>query len=199
VMRRPGSGRARTAGALVAVLLAAGACTGDDDPKEAPETPSEEAVQEVQLTTRVGVVTGKLQPVRRRALAHRVGTIVDAWFDAAYLDGDYPRTSFENAFPGFTTDAAALAKRDRDLLTNARLGSRIDGVVALRKTLKVDLLSPGRHPAGATARFRLAFRTTGDLERKVVVSGRLMLAPRHGVWKVFAYDVRRSVGATGGS
>jgi len=203
VTRRPGLRRTGTAVALVAVLFAGASCTGDDSPDDSPDAPSEETVQEapeVQLTTRVGVVTGKLQPVRRRALAGRVGTIVDAWFDAAYLDGTYPRTGFKDAFPGFTADAAALARRDRDLLTNARIGSRIDGVVALRKTVRVDLLSPGRHPVGATARFRLAFRTSGDLERRVVVSGRLMLAKsRAGVWKVFAYDVRRSAGAPGGS
>lgn len=196
--RRPGFRRTATAAALVAVLLGSGACTGDESPKDSPDEPSEGVVvQEVQLITRVGVVTGKLQPARRKALAGRVGKIVDGWFDAAYLDGDYPRTSFGDAFPGFTRDAAALARRDRDLLSNARLGSRIDGVVALRKSVRVDLLSPGRHPVGATARFRLAFRTSGDLERRVVVSGRLMLAKsRAGVWKVFAYDVRRSAGAT---
>lgn len=184
---------------LVAVLLATGACTGDDPADDTPERPSEEAVQEVPLVTRVGVVTGKLQPVRRKALAGRVGDIVGAWFDAAYLEGDYPRTSFADAFPGFTRDAAALARRDRDLLTNFRIGPKIDGVVPLRKSVKVDLLSPGRHPVGATARFRLAFRTSGDLERRVVVSGRLMLTRVHGTWKVFAYDVRRSAVAAQGS
>jgi hypothetical protein len=200
VTRRPGFRRTATAAALVAVLLGSGACTGDESSQDSPDEPSEETVQEapeVQLTTRVGVVTGKLQPPRRKALAGRVGKIVDAWFDAAYLDGDYPRTGFADAFPGFTRDAAALARRDRDLLTNARLGPRIDGVEALRKSVRVDLLSPGRHPVGATARFRLAFRTSGDLERRVVVTGRLMLAKSQaGVWKVFAYDVRRSAGAT---
>ena len=201
MMKRPGSGRARTAAVLVAVLLATGACTGDDPADDTPDGPSDEAevVQEVQLVTRVGVVTGKLQPVRRKALAHRVGEIVDAWFDAAYLGGDYPRTGFADAFPGFTRDAAALARRDRDLLTNARIGQRIDGVVPLRKSVKVDLLSPGRRPAGATARFRLEFLTTGGLERRVVVNGRLMLARVHGAWKVFAYDVRRSVRSAEGS
>ena len=194
--RRPGLRRTATAAALVAVLMGSGACTGDDSPKERPDEPSEEIAQEapeVQLTTQVGVVTGKLQPPRRRALAVRVGKIVDAWFDAAYLDGDYPRTRFGDAFPGFTREAAALARRDRELLSNAGLGPRIDGVVALRKSVRVDILSPGRHAVGATARFRLAFRTSGDLERRVVVSGRLMLAKsRAGGWKVFAYDVRRS-------
>lgn len=184
---------------LVAVLLATGACTGDDPAEDTPDRPSDEAVQEVQLTTRVGVVTGKLQPARRKALANRVGKMVDAWFDAAYLEGDYPRTGFGDAFPGFTRGAAALARRDRELLTNAAIGSRIDGVVPLRKSVKVDVLSPGRRPAGATARFRLEFQTTGGLERRVVVNGRLMLAKVHGTWKVFAYDVRRSAVAAQGS
>ena len=184
---------------LVAVLLSVGACTDDKPAEDKPDEPAEETVQEVPLTARVGVVTGKLKPARRQAIAGRVGEMVDAWFDAAYLEGDYPRTSFRDAFPGFTPDAADLARRDRDLLTNAAIGSRIDGVVVLRKTVKVDLLSPGHRPAGATARFRLDFRTEGDLERRVVVSGRLMLAKvRGGAWKIFAYDVRRSVRAAEG-
>jgi hypothetical protein len=187
---------------LVALLLTTGACTGDDDPADEPSAAASETptgAPEVQLTATVGVVTGKLQPPRRRALTRRVGGMVGAWFDAAYLDGDYPRSDFRNVFPGFTRDAAALARRDRDLLTNAQLGDRIDGVVALRKTVKVDLLSPGRRPAAATARFRFAFRTTGDVERRVVVRGRLMLARVNGTWKIFAYDVRRSAGAAGRS
>jgi hypothetical protein len=197
-MRRLGSGRTGTAAALVAALLASGACTGDKPADDKPDEPADEVVQEVPLTTQVGVVTGKLKPARRTAVADRVGELVDAWFEAAYLSGDYPRTSFRDAFPGFTTDAAALARRDRDLLSNAALGSRIDGVVALRKTVRVDLLSPKQRPAGATARFRLEFETTGGLERRVVVNGRLMLAPVRGAWKVFAYDVSRSVTATEG-
>jgi len=199
VTRRPGFGRIGTAAVLVAVLLSVGACTDDKPADEKPDEPAEETVQEVPLTTRVGVVTGKLKPARRQAVAGRVGEIVDAWFDAAYLEGDYPRTSFRDAFPGFTRDAAALARRDRDLLTNAQLGSRIDGVVALRKTVRVDLLSARRRAAGATARFRLEYETTGEVERRVVVNGRLMLAPvRGGAWKIFAYDVRRSVRAAEG-
>jgi len=204
VTRRPGLRRTGTAVALVAVLLGSGACTGDESGDDGPEEPSSDAsaevVDEVPLSTRVGVVTGKLEPARRKALAGKVGTVVDAWFDAAYLEGDYPRTSFRDAFPGFTVGAAALARRDRDLLTNARIGSRIDEVVPLSKTVRVDVLSPGRHPAGATARFRLAFRTSGDFELRVVVSGRLMLArAKSGDWKVFAYDVRRSAVAARGS
>lgn len=186
------------AAALVGVLLSGGACTGDKSDGNKPDEHSGPVVQEVPLTAKVGVVTGKLQPARRTAMADRVGELVGAWFDAAYLAGDYPRTSFGDSFPGFTRKAAVLASRDQDLLSNAAIGSRIDGVVPLRKTVRVDLLSPGRHPAGATARFRLEFATTGTLQRTVVVNGRLMLVKVHGAWKIFAYDVKRSVRAAEG-
>ena len=112
---------------------------------------------------------------------------------AAYLGGEYPRARFKDSWPGFTVGANALARHDRLLTSNAQLGDRIDGVRAVSKIVKVDVFSPKKKPAGATARFRLVFRTTGDAERRVVVSGRLLLTKVKKRWKVFGFDVKKSV------
>ena len=43
----------------------------------------------------------------------------------------------------------------------------------------------------ATAHVLTAFATTGRLEQRVRVTGRLMLTRRDGQWKVFAYHVNK--------
>jgi hypothetical protein len=188
---------------LVAVLLAAGACTGDEAADPAPETPSAEPVPEVQLTTRVGVVTGKLEPVRRKALAGRVGGVVDAWFDAAYLEGDYPRTDF-GSFPGFTPGASRRARFDRDLTSNADIGARVDSVTPLMRKARLDVLAVGRRARSVTARFDLRMRVVlfdegageGSAEqatrtRRLQARGRVFLTHRPAGWRIFGYDVTK--------
>ena len=59
------------------------------------------------------------------------------------------------------------------------------------------MFSPKQQPAGATARFRLVFRTTGNAERRVLVTGRLVLTKAKGTWKVFGFDVQRSATPVG--
>ena len=46
---------------------------------------------------------------------------------------------------------------------------------------------------GMTARFVLDFATTGELQRKVDVRGRLLLTRTDNGWKVFGYDVNKDV------
>jgi hypothetical protein len=178
---------------MLSITLASGACTGDDDEEPSTDpTPGRTAAVEVPIVVRPGVLAGTLAPRARRAVAAEVGKVVDAWFEAAYLGGDYPRRDFSDAFHGFTHGAARLARRDRAQMSNATIGARVDEVVPVRRTVRVDLLSPRRRAVGATARFRLEFTTAGDLARRVVVNGRLALTrTKAGAWRVFAYDVRR--------
>jgi len=189
--------RSAKGAALLAITLVMGACTSSDDKDSEPHptpdlTSGPPAAVEVPIVVRPGVVAGKLRPRARRAVAADVGKVVDAWFEAAYLGGEYPRRDFADAFPGFTRGAARLARHDRALMSNVTIGRRVDEVVPVRRTVRVDLLSPRRRAVGATARFRLEFRTAGDLARRVVVNGRLALTrTRAGAWRVFAYDVRR--------
>ncbi len=151
----------------------------------------------MKIRARVATVAGELPAKRRKVVARDVGRVVDRWFEAAYLGGDYPRSSFQDAWPGFTAGARDLAHRDRKLTSNALLGKRIDEVRATRKAVYVDVFSPKQQPAGATARFRLVFRTTGNAERRVLVTGRLVLTKAKGTWKVFGFDVQRSATPVG--
>lgn len=196
-MSRSASWRTSTVTALLVLALAAAGCAGDDggddasDPSSSPGT-GQAAPPEVKIRARVGTLAGELPRKRRRAVARDVGRVVDRWFEAAYLGGDYPRVGFKDAWPGFTSGANAQARHDRRLTSNAQLGERIDGVRATNKVVTVDLFSPERKPAGATARFRLVFRTTGHAERRVLVTGRLLLTKVKKRWKVFGFDVKKS-------
>ena len=196
-MSRSASWRTSTATALLVLALAAGGCSGRDGDDDASDTPSptttaQPAPPEVKIRARVATVAGELPRQRRRAVARDVGRVVDRWFEAAYVGGDYPRSNFRHAWPGFTVGARDLARRERKLTSNAVLGARTDSVRAIAKDVRVDVFSPKRKPAGATARFRLVFRTAGDAERRVRVSGRLVLTRVKGTWRVFGFDVQRS-------
>ena len=158
-MSNPASWRTSTVTALLVLALAAGGCSGDDsgddasDPSSSPGT-AQAAPPEVKIRVLAGHLAGELPKKRRHAVARDVGRVVDRWFVAAYLGGEYPRARFKDSWPGFTVGANALARHDRLLTSNAQLGDRIDGVRAVSKIVKVDVFSPKKKPAGATARFR---------------------------------------------
>ncbi|HEY1118654.1 MAG TPA: hypothetical protein VGE43_13160, partial [Acidimicrobiales bacterium] len=169
---------------------------GADDPGEpAAESPSgtPSATTGPAVPTKVsfGQVTGRLDRATRQQLATKVQAVVEGWTEAAYLGGDYPRRAFAESWPGFTRGAADQARRDRDLMSNQDIGDRIDGVEVRRNALVIDVLAVKGRPVGVTARVRLGFRTTGDLERTVRVTGRLFLTRTGGQWKVFGYDVTK--------
>jgi hypothetical protein len=193
---------ARTGPALAAFLLAlaltAGACSSPEDDSETPAPAASGSSSPTQdpapppLATRVtfGELTGTLTKGQRPQFRKAVTGVVDGWLDAAYVSGDYPRHDFHDAFPRFTTGARADAHRDRALMSNQDIGKRIEGVRATRRRLWIDALVAGHQPAGVTARFVLGFRTTGKVERRIEVRGRLFLTRNHG-WRVFGYDVTK--------
>lgn len=122
----------------------------------------------------------------------RVGQAVDGWFDNAFVGVSYPRSSFAHAFDTFTPGAAADARGQKQLMTNIGLSHKISGVTVTRRDVSVDVLAPGGVIAGATARFRLAFTTTGHAKKKVTVGGRLFLSrSSHGAWRIFGFDVAK--------
>ncbi|MBB6629186.1 hypothetical protein H5V45_17800 [Nocardioides sp. KIGAM211] len=197
-MRTPARTGAPVAAVLLVLALLAGACSGDDGgdgpgaEASATATGSAAADEPAPITTTasLGVLTGKLGRKDRARFTKAVTRVVDDWIDAAYLDGDYPRGDFRASFPHFTTGARAEALRERDLMTNQDVGRRIDGVTATRRVLHIDALVVRHRPVGATARFVLRLRTTGDLERRIEVAGRLFLTQHHG-WRIFGYDVHK--------
>jgi hypothetical protein len=143
-------------------------------------------------TTTVVAVTGRLPADRRRRVKAAVARVVDGWLDAAYVGGTYPRSGgFRHAFPRFSSGAEDEARRDLPLTTNAGIASRIDGVDVRRRELRLDILAVRGGAVGVTARVLLVFDTTGRLERRERIQGRLLLARRGGRWQVFGYDISR--------
>jgi hypothetical protein len=147
----------------------------------------------------IGQVAGTVQrPNRQRfharaaRLSADVGKAVDAWFDGGFVGVSYPTTSFPDAFSTFTAQARSDAMWQKDLMTAGRLGGRIDGVTTLKRRVTLDVLAPRGKAAGVTARFVLSFRTTGDVTKKVTLTGRLFLTQSSGsAWRIFGYDVAR--------
>ena len=191
-------GRFSTAAVVCAATLLLGGCSGDDDPGASGDEPTGDpsgtaAGGTVPLRADLGKVSGRLKPKAAEEVVARVAPVVDGWFEAAYLAGDYPRKDFEQAFPGFTKGAANDAKGDAALMTNKEIGGDIDSVSAEIKKVDVDLLAANRKAAGATARFTLVFKTAGKYAKQVSVKGQLFLTKGDDdKWQVFGYRVTRS-------
>ncbi|HQR28328.1 MAG TPA: hypothetical protein PLP61_14900 [Nocardioides sp.] len=182
--------RGRVTAAVLATGLALGAvsCSGDSEPEPAA-SPSASAPAPLQTTARLGRVEGTVDRAQRARTVAAVSSVVDGWWDAAYVGGDYPRTDFSDAFPGFTPGAAKDAAADLRLMSNAEIGERVDAVTARTRRVSVDVLGVKGRPVGATARVRLAFTTSGERKGRVTVTGVLRLTKTDAGWQVFAYDV----------
>jgi hypothetical protein len=203
----PSPRRTTVAIALLALALTAGGCGGSDSssPQGAPGSPTASATDggSPPMATQVtlGKVSGTIRkPYRkafkkhRKALETQVRTAVDGWFDGGFVGVGYPADSFPQAFDSFTSQAAADARRQKDLMTNWKWRKDIDGVTTTQRKVTLDVLAPKGRPAGVTARVRLKFTTTGDKKKKVTVTGRLFLARSpQGHWRIFGYDVSRGV------
>jgi len=192
----------RVAPALLLAVLGVSACTGGSEP--AAERPDSSAgptsaapalPASVPLRVEVTHVAGELPAARSKRLAVRVGRAISAYADAAFLEGDYPRSAFGSSFGAFTAGAAAQARRDVALLTNEPLGATTAGVWATRRTAYLSVIAPKGRVAGVTAAVDLVFRVDrGDRAgRRVQLKGRLLMTPtRTGKWAVFGYDLSRS-------
>ena len=177
--------------ALAAVLTAAG-CSGDDGDDGSPNSPTP-GTTAAAFTPEVDVstVSGKLATAAEQAAITDLGGVVTKWLDAAYLGGDYPRTTFDTAFGTFTEGAAKLAGKDA-LTSNAAHGGEIESVTPSLEKVHLDLVAADKKVIGATARFRLEFTTTGAYAKHVTVVGRVFLTPgANGGWRIFGYDLTR--------
>jgi hypothetical protein len=176
------------------------ACSGDDSSSPASQpgaggtstgSDAAEEAASLETTATLGRVTGSLPKGKRSKVRRQVAHAVDEWFDAAYIDGEYPRNDFENAWPGFTVGARADAHADKALMSNQDIGGRIDAVEPLARKVTVDVLAVRGKAQGASARVLLKFKTDGDIHRKVEVRGRLFLIPSPEGWRIFGYDVTK--------
>jgi len=181
---------------LLSLSLGATACSDDSggsDASSQPPLPSGEPSKfSIETTTTIGQVIGRLPKKDQKRVANAITPVVQRWFDAAYVGGDYPRKDFNDAFPGFTAGARAEARRDLELMSNERIGTKISGVTPKTSRIALDVLAVRKHASAVTARFRLAFKTEGDLERRVGVRGRLLLTRTQTGWRIFAYHVAKS-------
>ncbi len=57
-------------------------------------------------------VSGKLKPKDREVLADNIGKVVIGYFEDAFTGGEYPRSSFGDAFATFSQGAARQADAD---------------------------------------------------------------------------------------
>lgn len=188
----------RVTGLVLAALVATVAgCQSPDGPASAPERLSRDDAQvtltshAAPTTVRIHRVHGRLPVARRKAVRAQVGRVVDGWWDASYLGGTYPRSTFPAAFPGFTAAAERRARADKALLTNQTSGTRIDSVTPRRRSITLDILATGGRARAVTAHVVLSFDTTGDKTGTTTVRGRLFLTQRRGAWRVFGYDVAK--------
>jgi hypothetical protein len=178
--------------AALALVAALGACSdeGSDSEDAARPAGTEEAAPGIPTTATIGKVSGRLERKSRARLRRQVTHAVDRWIDAAYVTGDYPRSDFGDAFQVFSKDAAALARRDKRLMSNAALGDRIDTVTATARKLWIDVLATQGRAVGVTGRFVLVLDLDGEVHRTDRIAGRLFLSQQRG-WQVFGYDVKR--------
>lgn len=192
------SPRARHALVVLALVMSLGTgCTSstrdsdDADPTTSGAGANGTEVPALETKIHLGQVTGKLAKPAAKELIGQVALSVDQWIDGAYVAGDYPRTDFAEAFVSFTPGAAAVAKADRNLLTNAPIGATLESVTALKRDVTIDLLAPRGKPGGATARVLVKFETSGAGDAAYVVRGRLSLVPADAGWQIFAYDLTK--------
>jgi hypothetical protein len=190
----------RAAAATVATtLLALTGCSGDGgdngdngDPTTGDQSSaSPSGPPPLPTHTTMGVVSGKLSDETRARIKAKITTVVDDWFDAAYVGGDWPRSEIGTAYPHFSGRAAQDAERDAGLMSNARIADRVDSVEATKRRLRIDVLAVKRRAVGVTARFVLAMKLAGEVNRAERVAGSLFLTWRDGGWQVFGYDVQR--------
>jgi hypothetical protein len=193
------------------LVIATAACTPSEDEGSEPATPTPSSRPSGPSTTpepdpapparvRVTRVSGKLKVKDREVLADNVQKVVTAYFDDAFLGGDYPRESFGDAFATFSAGAARQADGDRDLLTNRVLGATTEAVQVRRRTAYLSVLAPYKVAAGVTARVHLRFLADrGDRPTKRVdVTGRLMLTrKKSGGWQIFGYDLSKNARTVG--
>jgi hypothetical protein len=181
--------------ALAALSLAA--CSGDEEPAPTSEPtasfgePSAAPTLEVEPVVKPGSIVGRLARKDRRRVVEAVSGVAVRYLRAAYLTGDYPRTSFGDAFAVFTPGAARAARADRTLLTNVGVGKRVEEVTAARLGVTVDVLAVDGGARAATAHVKLVFRTTGGYDKRVQVQGRLRMTKQDGRWTVFAYEMSK--------
>jgi hypothetical protein len=189
--------------ALALVVLLGGCSDDSDDDSASPDPPSRAGAptirqQPVGLDVKIARLSGHLPKAATRDLTHRLGRVVATWINGGFLAGDYPRKHFVG-YASFTRDAARLARRDAAVTSNVQLGPRWTQVVPTRQRVRLFVFAPGHRPSGATADVQLVMVGAGSTgaTSELAVTGQLYLTKTGSGWRIFGFDLHRSVGAPG--
>jgi hypothetical protein len=191
--------------AVVALAMVLVGCTHDEK-ESAPPSPSNARSASTASSTKltkpnaplkvtIAALKGGVERKRRDGLRHAVAKPIAGWMQAAFLAGKYPHTSFPHAFAGWTGQAGKLALRDRGVTTNAPLGKDLVGLVADQRTATLYVFASGGITGGATAKVRMLMtgeKANGNLTR-FAISGKLYLTRKEHTWRIFGYDLDRTV------
>jgi hypothetical protein len=171
---------------LAALLLVVGlvACTDDNQ-----EPPPDQNADHVALELALGPTAGELSTESRDVLQNDVAGALSSYVVDAFL-GDYPREDFVTALDSFSDGVASRAAQDIDVVTGAGFGDHVDDVAATKLSATIASFAPDHEALGVTAVVDFAFDvdvngTTSEHTR----SGRLMLMPVDGTWKIFGYKL----------
>ena len=137
-------------------------------------------------------MTGKLPKEKRSKVRKQVAHAVDAWFDAAYLGGDYPRNDFADVVARLHRRRRRPTPRaTRRLMSNQDIGADIDGVEATDRKVTVDVLAVKGHPAGPRRTSCSSSTPAATSSARSRSAARLFLTPGDDGWQVFGYDVTK--------
>jgi hypothetical protein len=92
-----------------------------------------------------------------------------------------------------------LARGSAGVTSNVRLGPRWVQVVPTRRVVRLDVFAPGHRASGATAGVELVMVGVGaaGAASELVVTGDLYLTKTDAGWRIFGFDLNRSVGEPG--
>jgi polyisoprenyl-teichoic acid--peptidoglycan teichoic acid transferase len=196
----------RIAAAVVALGLAAMACTGarEAEPRSGPSVGPSPSLASPQVAERLDVrlskvngfpTKGKLKPRRLRPVAEQVRETMAGLYTAAFVDsGAWGDGRFTEILPFFRGEAQGEARESPDRLTLGRAAEGLAEVDPGRTRLRVDVLTDiGRHPLAALAHMRFAARgLTGDgVETRIRHSAEYLLRRFGDRWQVVAYRIER--------
>jgi hypothetical protein len=196
--------RRRLAVPAVALALLVGGCSDDgDDEGPAPE-PADQAAsttlrqRPAALDVEIARLAGALPKAEARQINQRLGRVVATWFNGGFVDGDYPRKNFDG-YASFTKGAARLARQSAGVTTNAQLGPQWVDAVPTRQRVRLFVFAPGHRPSGATAEVELVLLGVDKAgsTAELAVTGKLYLTKNTTGWRIFGFDLHRSVGKPG--
>ena len=200
-MRPSPYARARTALLALALVAVPAGCTADAEvdpvPSPSPSSAATLMVAPGPLRVRLAPVRGQLADQARGDVRDAMRRVVGAWMEGGF--GEQSAPDYAQAYATYTPRAGDLARQQRVVTTNAELGPDLVEAVPTRRVADVSVLAAGGRAVGANAEVLLVLvgaRADGS-QTELVVRGRLRLTPTSDGWKVFGFDLTRSVGAPG--